>query len=117
MEKKIKNEPTNKEKIEKLILLIFKETRKWLKKGNDAFEFKFKYEISELAFKEAYNEIFKNIILLGIDADEFKVDHIELTIKFINGIFTESMKLITANPDLKIENDVCKSIFKLIIEK
>jgi AcrR family transcriptional regulator len=115
MEKKISGEKTNKDKIEKLVHQIFSKTKSWLKKGNDAFEFKYKYEISELAFKEAYNELLRKIITKGMENNEFSVNNVSLTLKFINGIFSESMKLVSANPDINIEDDITNSIFKLIL--
>jgi AcrR family transcriptional regulator len=116
MEKKIEKADykTSKEKIESLIKLIFIEARKWIKEGNDAFEFKYKFELSELAFKEAYNILFEKIINEGIAKKEFTTENVQLTIKFINGIFSESMRLLQANPDLELEKNVTHSIIKLI---
>jgi len=94
--------------------MIFSETRKWLKQGNDAFEFKYKYEIAQLAFTDAYNEVFKKLLQEGIDNGEFHLSNIEITIRFINGIISESMKLISSNPDLEVEGDVITSVGKLI---
>lgn len=97
-----------------LIKQVFKTTRQWLKEGNDAFEFKYKYEIASLAFQDAYSELFKELIQKGVNAKEFNVQNIDITISFIKGIISEGMKLIHINPSLKIENDVIGSITKLL---
>ena len=113
-EKKLAGFSTYEEKIVQLINQIFEETRKWLQKGNDAFEFKYKYEISELAFKEAYNEIIRKWIQEGIKNQEFQSVNIELIVRFINGLFSESMKLVSANPELRIEEEVRNAVLKLL---
>jgi hypothetical protein len=94
--------------------MIFTETRKWLKQGNDAFEFKYKYEIAQLAFTDAYNEVIKRILQTGVDSEELNTSNIEITVRFINGIISESMKLISSNSNLDVEGDVISSIGKLI---
>lgn len=114
MEKDLTKLKTEEEKVDQLITIIFTETKKWLKDGNDAFEFKYKYEIAELSFKEAYNELFKKLIANGIENNEFSNVNPELVILFINGIFSESMKLVSVNPDLNIEDGVKIAIFKLL---
>jgi AcrR family transcriptional regulator len=105
--------PTGREKIDKLIRMIFTETKKWLK-HNDAFEFKYKYDIAELAFKEAFNELLEQYVEQGVSAGEFEVGNIQLTIRFFNGIISESMALVSANPDLEVEDDVIESMMKLL---
>ena len=114
MAKKLVKYDTYEEKITRLIFMIFSETRKWLKSGNDAFEFKYKYEISELAFKEAYNELFRELIEKGIENNEFSIPNPDLSISFLNGIMSESMKLISVNPDLQVESEVVSSVIKLL---
>lgn len=114
MEKKLVDYSTQKEKVEQLIAMIFTETRKWLKQGNDAFEFKYKYEIAQLAFTDAYNVVFNKLLQTGIDSGELKISNVEITVRFINGIISESMKLISTNPDLDVEGDVISSVGKLI---
>lgn len=114
MEKDISKFDTQTEKITQLVTIIFLETKKWLNKGNDAFEFKFKFEIAELSFKEAYNELFLKLIIKGIESKEFEIDDPKLIISFINGIFSESMKLVSVNPDINIEKDVIAAILKLL---
>ncbi|MBN2350484.1 MAG: hypothetical protein JXJ22_16730 [Bacteroidales bacterium] len=56
-----------------------------------------------MAFTEAINEIFKNLIQKGSESREFNISNIEITVRFINGIISESMKPVTFNPELKVE--------------
>lgn len=113
MEKKLNKFNSTHEKIEQLIIMLFSHSRSWLKE-NDSFEFKNKYEIARLAFQEAYSRLIKKLITEGIEAKEFKPVNIDVTALFIQGIISESMKMLNSNPKLKIENDVIDSIFKLL---
>lgn len=106
--------PTAEEKLKQFVMIKFSETKKILKAGNDAFEFRYKYEIAQQAFKEAYNVLIKKIIMEGVDRKEFKNNDIEMSIVFINGVFSESMRLLTSNQSLKIEDKVYEAIIKLI---
>ena len=116
MEKKLVPFPSYNEKINHLIGMIFSETRNWLKDGNDAFEFKYKYNIARLAFTDAYNDIFKELLEQGNNAGEFHIHNADIMVRFINGIISERMQLVTANPDLEVESDVISSIEKMIIK-
>jgi AcrR family transcriptional regulator len=105
---------TNREKLEKLIRMIFTQTRQWLKEGNDAFEFKYKYRISELAFKDAYSELVQTIVNDGIKNGEFSIATSNMMLQFIQGIMKESMDKITTEPDVKVEDETIAAIFKLL---
>jgi AcrR family transcriptional regulator len=113
MEKKLDGLATYEEKISQLVHMIFSEAKKWVRE-NDAFEFKYKYEISELAFKDAFNELVEKLIQEGIGSDEFSPVHVDVTVRFINGIISESMRLISANPKLEVEDEVISAILKLL---
>ena len=113
MEKALVDVPTSEAKIDRLMRMIFDETRKWLK-ANDAFEFKYKYDIAKLAFQEAFNELLEKYVEQGIESKEFTVNNVQLTIRFFNGIISESMALVTANPELQVEDDVIASMMKLV---
>jgi AcrR family transcriptional regulator len=102
------------EKLDKLVRMIFEESRPWLKE-NDAFEFKYKYDIAGLAFQEAYNDLLTDLVQRGIEAGEFRPGSVELKVRFINGVISESMKLLTANPDLIVEDEVVDAIDRLLI--
>lgn len=96
-----------------LIRLIFAEAKKWLK-GNDAFEFRYKYEIGELAFKDAYSALIRKILEQGMKKGEFAQAPLDLTVSLIQGMISESMRLVTANPDLDVEEHLIRAILKLM---
>jgi AcrR family transcriptional regulator len=110
----LKELPTAKEKLDQLVRMIFTESRKWLKE-NDAFEFRYKYDIAGLAFRDAYNDLLAELIHEGIDAGEFRQGPVALTVRFINGIISESMKVLSANPELVVEEEVIAAINRLLI--
>lgn len=102
-----------KDKLAQLIRLVFAEARPWLRE-NDAFEFRYKYEISELAFKDAYSELLGRLLQEGIDAKEFAPAPIELTVRLIQGMISESMRLVTSNPELDVEEHLSGAVLKLV---
>ncbi|MFZ6030276.1 MAG: TetR/AcrR family transcriptional regulator [Chloroflexota bacterium] len=105
--------PKHSEKLARLIQLIFGEAKKWLR-SNDAFEFRYKYEIAELAFKDAYSVLLRAIIKQGIENAEFAQAPVELTVRMIQGMIAESMRLVAANPDLEVENHLTEGVLKLV---
>ena len=113
MESDLKQFPAYREKLTRLIQMIFGEAKKWLKQ-NDAFEFRYKYEIAELAFKDAYSELMKQLLQQGIEAGEFSSVPVDLTVRMMQGMISESMRLATANPDLAVEEHLTGAILKLV---
>jgi AcrR family transcriptional regulator len=114
MEKKLDKFPAYPDKLAELIRLIFAEARKWLKQKNDPFEFKYKFEIAELAFGDAYEELIKKVIQEGVDQGEFKPIQVDMTTRFIQGMISESMKLLSTNPDLDVEAETAEAALKLV---
>jgi AcrR family transcriptional regulator len=113
MERELGPYPTYREKLEHLIRMVFAESRRWLK-TNDAFEFKYKYEIAELAFQDTYEELITELIQRGTDAGEFSSPQADLTGRFVRGIIAESMKLLSSDPDLAVEDNAIEAILKLL---
>jgi AcrR family transcriptional regulator len=113
MEQELEEFPTYRGKFEQLIRLIFKESRRWLKKS-DAFEFKYKYEIAELAFQDTYTDLIANLMQKGIVAGEFTPQPVEIATRFVRGIISQSMEMLTAQPDQPVEDSTVAAIFKLL---
>ena len=113
MERELNQLPTRTERLSRLVNLIFTEAKKWLKE-NDAFEFRYKYEIGELAFKDAYSELLQDLIRQGIENGEFSQTPVELTVRMIQGMISESMRLVSANPELAVEEHLTEGILKLV---
>ena len=113
MEKELNAYSTYREKVEQLVRMIFAESRKWLRQ-NDAFEFKYKYEIGELAFQDMYEVLIADLIQNGVEQGEFSVPQVNLTGRFIRGIISESMRILQADPDLTVEDETIQAILRLL---
>ena len=50
----------------------------------------------------------------GTEAGEFTSQQPELTGRFVRGIIAESMKLLSSDPDLVVENDALEAILRLL---
>jgi AcrR family transcriptional regulator len=105
---------TYEKKMEQLVLFISQEIRIWLKENQDSFDFRFKFELTQRGFQEAYHGMAKDLYLAGIGNGEFSDNNVDLTIKFLDSILLESMQLIQTNIDLGIEQDTARSIIKLL---
>jgi len=114
MARQLEKYSTNREKLEELIRMIFSQTRQWMKEGNDAFEFKYKYRISELAFKDAYAELVQTIVNEGIANGEFSTTSSDMMLLFIQGIVKESMDKVTSEPEMPVEDEAILAILKLL---
>lgn len=112
-EKQMASFDTNHDKLDFLIRVIFSESRKWMSK-NDVLEFKYKYQISELAFQEAFNDLIRTLIEKGAESREFRSDNPEMALSFIKGIISESMKILHENPKANIETETVKAIFRIL---
>ena len=113
MEQDLAHYPAYRKKLTQLVRLIFAEAKKWLKKNN-AFEFRYKYEIGELAFKDAYGELLQNLVKQGMDSGEFSQAPAGITTRLIQGMISEAIRLVTADPDLAVEDQLIESILKLV---
>jgi AcrR family transcriptional regulator len=100
-------------KIEGLVTIIFRQTRQWLGQ-NDAFEFRFKYEIAELAFREAFSGVFRGLIDEGVAAGEFAAGQPGLTLDFIQGIVARGMQIVHDSPEVAVEPQIVASVIKLL---
>jgi AcrR family transcriptional regulator len=100
------------ERISALVRMIFTETRKWLK-TNDAFEFRYKYEIAGIAFQDAYSALFLMIVTEGIARKELAEGDPATTVSFMKGVIAEGIRMLHEDPSKKAEEDTIKSLLKL----
>lgn len=113
MKNELEQLATNEAQLTKLIHLIFSEAKQWLKENN-AFEFRYKYEIAELAFKDAYSELLASILQQGMAAGEFTQAPLDLTVRMIQGMISESMRMVSVNPTIEVEKHLTDGILKLV---
>ena len=105
----------SKESIEELIKMIFSVTKKWLKDPkNNPFEFKYKYRISQLAFQNAYEGLFRMIISNGIDSSEYREQSVDLALRFLYGIMKESFDILHTNHEMNIEEETIRVILNIL---
>ncbi len=71
-------------------------------------------EIVGSAFKDAYQDILKNTILVGIQSKVFKSVDVELTIHLIRGIILESLRLVHQNHSRQVEDASIEAIMKIL---
>lgn len=113
MLKKTRDYDSAADRLEALIRMVFKESRKWVKE-NDAFAFKYKYEIADLAFQDAYREVFKVLLSEGLEKNEFHFKSVDITSQFIQGMIAEGMRMVTEDPRIDIEDELIASIQRLV---
>lgn len=101
------------ERLSVLLKMICSENKKWFTLKTD-LEYKFQSDIIALALPDAYNELLKKIITRGMETGEFSEVPIDITLRFINGLITESMKILRASPKINVEDDLIQAVFKLI---
>jgi AcrR family transcriptional regulator len=113
MERSLAKHRAVRAKISHLLDMIFSESKKWLR-ANDAFEFRYKHEIGELAFRDAYEDLLKRLIRSGMESGEFPRRDVDTTLNFIQGILGEAMKLLSKNPKSPVEEQAEQAIFRML---
>ncbi|MBN2157355.1 MAG: TetR/AcrR family transcriptional regulator [Candidatus Lokiarchaeota archaeon] len=71
-------------------------------------------EIVGSAFRDAYQNIVKKLLKIGMKTGEFKNIDVDLTIHLIYGMILESMKIIHQNHKRKIKDDVIDAVMKIL---
>jgi len=66
------------------------------------------------AFRDIFQNQLKRIVQEGIDKAAFQVEDIEVTLRFIYGIITESMILIHQDPEKTLLKDTIQGILKIL---
>ena len=113
MEQKLADIPTFQEKLTALLKMIIAESKKWLAL-KDNLEYKFKTDMVSLALPDAYNELLKKLIVQGIESGEFGEIPVDITVRFIDGLIGESLKILYASPKINVEDDLIRAVFKLV---
>ena len=113
MELKLAKHRSTRSKISRLLQMIFAKSKKWLR-TNDAFEFRYKHEIGELAFRDAYAELLQRLIQTGMDNGEFPRRDVDTTLTFVQGILGEAMKVLAKNPKQSVEEQAEQAVFRVL---
>ncbi len=114
LERKVKEQLTDRKKIEWLIYMAFESTRKQLKKSKSKVK-----SPKNLLYQSAYNEalfrIFQDCIEDGARRNVFVVKDLDLTVQIIKGIVACADQLVTAKPDINVEPEIKRTIMKLLM--
>jgi AcrR family transcriptional regulator len=113
MELALEKFPSVREKLSRLLRMIFSESKKWLR-TNDAFEFRYKQEIGELAFRDAYGDLLKRLINSGMECGEFPRRDVDTTLGFIQGILGEAMKALATNSRQSVDDQAEQAVFRVL---
>jgi AcrR family transcriptional regulator len=113
MEAELEKCPSVREKLSRLLRTIFSESKKWLR-TNDAFEFRYKEEIGELAFRDAYGDLLRRLIQSGMERGEFPRRDVETTLGFIQGIIGEAMKVLAKDPKQSVDDQAEQAVFRVL---
>ncbi len=71
-------------------------------------------QIGSVAFRDIFQDQLKKIIHEGNELDQFHVEDVELTFRFIYGIISESMVIVHQYPNRYILDDVIHIILKIL---
>lgn len=110
--KRLNNSTSCKEKILKLIPLVFTESVSFLK--DKSFETRFKNELASLAFTKAYTLLIERLIIIGIENNEFKLPNQKLSVLFIQAIIIESINLIEMYDPQTIKEETISTVKKIL---
>jgi AcrR family transcriptional regulator len=113
MELELEKCRTERSKISRLLRLIFVESKKWLR-TNDAFEFRYKDEIGQLAFRDAYADLLRRLVQTGMERGEFPRRDVDATLGFLQGILGETMKSLAKNPRQPIDDQAEQAVFRVL---
>jgi TetR/AcrR family transcriptional regulator len=113
MEVELEKSHSAKARLSRLLRMIFTESQKWLR-HNDAFEFRYKHELGELAFRDAYGDLLRKLIQSGMERGEFTRRDVDTTLGFIQGILGETMKALAANPKQSVDDQAEQAVFRVL---
>jgi TetR/AcrR family transcriptional repressor of mexJK operon len=113
LEAKLTGIPAYQEKLSALLKMICSETRCWLK-SKPSLEFKYQDDLELQAFQAAYTQLIRKLINDGNEAGEFAKIPVDITARFINGLISESIKVLSASPKINVEDDLIQAVFKLL---
>ena len=101
-------------KMETMIRINFTEFRKIHKKRSPAFDDRFQYEIASMAFREAFNRLVSDIVEEGVKNKEFTVCDHEMTVKYVQALITETVRVLREDPSSTPEDSLICTVNKIL---
>jgi AcrR family transcriptional regulator len=114
LERKVKEQLTDRKKIEWLISTAIELTRKQLKKSKSKVK-EYKIFLYHSAYNEALFRTFQNCIEDGTRRNVFAVKDLDLTVQIIRSIVACADQLVAAKPDINVEPEIKRTIMKLLM--
>ena len=114
IEREIKSLNTAWDKMESMIRINFSEFRKIHKRQRSSMDERFQEEIASAAFRKTFFGLVDDIIREGIEKDEFEVHSHQYTIRFIQSLIIEAVRIIREDQESKPEDMLIFSVRKLL---
>ena len=114
IEKEIFHVSTARAKMEEMIRINFTEFRKIHKRKIKAFDKRFQSEIAAGAFRQAFNRMVSDIISEGVENNEFEVCDHNMTVRYIQSLITETVRIVMEDSSSQPEDILICSIDKIL---
>jgi hypothetical protein len=114
IEKELENISSAGAKIETMIRINLSGFRKIHEKKGHAFMDGFQYEIASEAFREAFYLLVSEIVEEGVRREEFSVGDIQITIRYVQTLISETVRIIAENNESQPEEHLISAIHKLL---
>jgi len=102
-------------KLEAINSLCFSRVKQAISKGvKDEFSFFFPSKISVIAFQSAYQEMVKEILIIGINKGIFNVPDLNVYIVFIESIIANGIDQLKNNINIDIEKITYNAVVKIL---
>jgi len=115
IEEEITHLGTAKEKLEAMVMINFEEFRKIHKKKIKAMDDRFQSEIAARAFSEAFKRLVSDVLSEGVSNKEFEICDLEMTVRYIQSIITETVKVLREDSEAEPEEFLICTLNKLLM--
>jgi AcrR family transcriptional regulator len=113
MEANLRLEPTSDEKIKMLIHMIFENAVNYIAASKN-LDFKAQDDIATRAFQSAYENILRQVVDEGIQANVFSQSIRELELEYINAVILQGLSTLRKNLIENPEQSVCSMVMKML---
>jgi AcrR family transcriptional regulator len=102
------------EKMESMIRINFTEFRKLHKRQRSSMDERFQEEIASAAFRKTFFGLVDDIIREGVGKEEFEIKNHQYTIRFIQSLIIEAVRIIREDQKSEPEEMLIFSVYKLL---
>ncbi len=101
------------ERLAQLIGMIHKIADDFHQK-NASFEFQFKLEIAEAAYRQAYRQVIADLVAEGVQKGRFRCNDLETATYFVNVLIAESLRYRIEHPQSQIVAETICAVQKIL---